>query len=288
MKINDIILFIIIICIIYLLYCNKNKENFANGASGNESITESIKNLGIIARRIQEDDNLTLPTNLTVPGNLNVREDVNITGNLNVREDVNITGKFNLLPEGCILMWGQEEIPQGWVLCDGSAHLKKEFFSEISSELPRVIPNNFGIPVGSNNKYTITPNLGGRFVLGSGAPDLVNNFPNDGGLVPTGYLNESNYNVNKTGGERRHELTLDELPDHQHYLPRDRGGSGNREHSYHPVLTIDFAGRHLDDESHYIEDGEQKKRYTPCHGCNKDAHNNMPPYHVLKYIMKVY
>tara|TARA_Y100000589_G_scaffold330921_1_gene382207 strand:+ start:64 stop:426 length:363 start_codon:yes stop_codon:yes gene_type:complete len=89
MENKDIILFILTICVIYLLYCNKNKnhESFPESTSGisgrlreaiveeitkmkneitNKSITESIKNLGLLAKEIQDNNGAyRFPADLT-------------------------------------------------------------------------------------------------------------------------------------------------------------------------------------------------------------------------------
>ena len=78
MKNKDIILFILVICVLYLILCDNkknkevkdlkesvtnSKESFTNG---NEGITESIKNLGIIAQKIQENGSFTFPGNIII------------------------------------------------------------------------------------------------------------------------------------------------------------------------------------------------------------------------------
>ena len=84
MENKDIILFILTICVIYLLYCNKKNRNHESFVSGsirqaiideveartnqvhNESITESIKNLGLLAKEIQQNNGAyRFPANLT-------------------------------------------------------------------------------------------------------------------------------------------------------------------------------------------------------------------------------
>ena len=101
---------------------------------------------------------LRFPTNL------------NVTGDFHVSGDINLPINNKLLPQGCILMWGQEEIPQGWVLCDGSAHLRKRILNEVSDELPLVFTNELALTLNeaTRDKYIITPNLSGRFVLAAG------------------------------------------------------------------------------------------------------------------------
>ena len=81
MENKDIILIILIIIVLYLLFCDnrKNKEikkvkeqlseRFSNE---NITITESIKNLGLIAAKLQEDGNITIPGNVKIQGSLSV------------------------------------------------------------------------------------------------------------------------------------------------------------------------------------------------------------------------
>ena len=310
MENKDIILIIIIIFNIYLLYKMNKNESFANGVTtssisttepsvnqvdilnqyinnefqrrfnqlSSQNISDSIKNLGLIAKKIQDNDG-----DFTFPANLKVYNDLTVNGN------VNLPSNNKLLPEGCILMWGQIDIPEGWVLCDGSAYLRKEFLNDVSAELPLKFNYDLFLQINEStrNKYIRTPNLSGRFILGSGTPDLENNHEDDGGAKAyNDYTTE--YDINMTGGERRHELNVGELPNHQHYLPEDRDVKNHpRQNDYHPERSITFHNRYRNDETHYIEDKENKN-WMPCYGCNGNEHNNMPPYHVLNYIMKVY
>ena len=141
MENKDIILIIIVICVIYLLYCNERKESFNDTTSSTGvtsstgltttvtplpeditledidrivsrkiqdlntersqvNITESIKNLGILARRMNQSidgqSKLVLPSHLEVTGNIQSNDinGDNITGN-------NITGN-NITSNGNI------------------------------------------------------------------------------------------------------------------------------------------------------------------------------------------
>ena len=205
---NNLILFILVICVIYLLYKVNKTVGFANNAIDEETITitESIKNLGIIVRQIQDGGNLILPA------------------------DVNINGKLNLLPEGTIVMWGKTNIPDGWVKCDG---------------------------------LNDTPDLRGKFVLGEGqGKDSLGN-------------NLSNRILNNEGGEESHQLTIDEMPSHEHayaklgYVARNNKDANIKHHSQ-ATIKINGGGGVTDSAG------------------SGHAHNNMPPFWVLIYIMKVY
>ena len=243
MENKDIILFILII---YLLYCNSYKEPFTEFFTGsstsvsttgsstesdekriatlveknfekkftqlsNETITDSIKNLGLLAKEIQKGGDLTLPANL------------------NVTADLNVTGKLNLLPEGTVVMWTKSEIPDGWVKCNGE------------------------------NK---TPDLRGRFVLGGGNGNEL-----------------TNRTLSATGGAETHTLTVAQMPSHRHSSNIDNlqiqsGGSGK------PGQTGNGRGGGGGDRLTY--------GFGINHTGSSSPHNNMPPYFVLIYIMKVY
>ena len=306
---NNIILVIIIFLLIYIFYeMNCMKENFTSTSTSStsspsstsiindvsststgpsledrlnihinnqvnkkflelssEKISESIKNLGIIARKLIDNGELEIPgdlyihNDLKINNNLDVLNDINLSKNLNVTNDLTINGKFNLLPEGTIVMWGENEIPSGWVLCDGRYYIKKEFkdkfIDEIKISLPDTLPANVDqehiISLRDNNEvnnqnvnslevesitefYLKTPNLSGRFILGAGKPDLVNNHSHDGGGTPTGYVESTSW-------------------------------------CYGDATQPDAIG---------AAGGGQ--------GGGRVAHNNMPPYHTLNFIMKTY
>lgn len=130
---------------------------------------------------------------------------------------------YYLVPKGAIIIWsGQaDEIPAGWVLCDGTNG---------------------------------TPNLTGKFVLGAVREK------------------DKKYSVGKSSGSETHTLTIEEMPSHGHKYTTPligNGGIGNGD--YYP------------NEGHMkpvLNAGE-----TITIGGDK-AHNNMPPYYSLCYIMK--
>lgn len=214
------IIFIIIVINIYLLYkINKleNKETFTSGQS-NISITESIKNLGLMSKKIMDE-----------------------TGNFTFPADLNVTGRLNLLPEGTIVIWGRDTIPDGWVPCDGSPE---------------------AIAAGA-------PNLSGRFVLAAGqGTGLTNRELNDMG--PTNGIPGADDTGVRNGGET-HILTVAQIPSHTH---RQYYLGGNQ------------AGGHRSYGTHSNYQKYQGGQTTETGG--DDQHNNMPPYYVLIYIMKVY
>jgi microcystin-dependent protein len=157
-------------------------------------------------------------------------------GNANEALDVNGTvvattvkaGTFvgdGTIPIGGIIMWSgsEAEVPSGWALCNGTT-----------------------------NNSRVTPDLRGRFILGSGT-----------GLGLTARA------VGQKSGEEKHTLAVEEMPSHSHgttlaFTPGDDGWGGPYE-VYQPG-------------------GDGIKTTAVGGGL---AHNNMPPFYVLAFIMRV-
>lgn len=117
------------------------------------------------------------------------------------------------------------------------------------------IPKSWTICDGTNG----TPDLRGRFILGYGQGS---------GLTMR--------NLNTTGGEETHKLTIAEMPAHTHgyndwYWSENQGqqhnwiGSNKNDHDNDPI-------------------GSDRTSYST--GGN-GVHNTMPPFYVLAYIMKL-
>ena len=157
------------------------------------------------------------------------------------------------IPSGIIVAWSgsSDNVPEGWHICDGTEG---------------------------------TPDLQGKFILGS----------------------STSHEVGSSGGEETHTLTTDEMPSHTHSvntsnlsirsggahthkLYADSGspasdrhdivsgvGNGNAYFGLNPFTGTD--GTH----THTIS-GSMSNKNTG----GDQAHNNMPPYYTLCYIMKL-
>ena len=185
-------------------------------------------------------------------GNFKVTN-LTITGNLN--------GGFNYLPIGTIVSWYDpsgnfSKIPSNWALCDGT-----------------------------NN----TPDLRGRFILGSCSTPIKDN---SGNIIINSRI------INSTGGEENHKLTIDELPSHSHNYRFSLGSRGPEIGS--DISMYDASGNLLPWDNIYK--GYRTVNYTNFGGLNNvlfsipantnlmgnnRQHNNMPPFYVLAYIMKI-
>ena len=139
----------------------------------------------------------------------------------------------------------ESQIPNGWIVADGRS-LPVSTYRELCNAVSSSCSSTFNIP-----------NLSGRFPVGSGDSKTTGS---------------SSLTRGKTGGAATHTLTINEMPSHKHIFPYgDKGldvwGSYG---SNKPG-----AGK-ADDNNPYF--------YTSSTGGSR-AHNNMPPYTTIRYIM---
>lgn len=243
-------------------------NNYTLADQNNSNFAQMYNNLGILtitASLLEIQSPLIIKNNLSISGSLSVYNNVSVSGNLNCASNVSVNGNisftgsilqngYTLLPAGTILMWygSEASVPSGWAICDGSTVLG-----------------------------FVTPDLRGRFVLGSGQ-----------GIGLTNRI------AGETGGEETHLLTTNELPshthtgttstigDHSHTIPTagvddnnfsNQPGQPPAADSFNNIRSIDsgLAGSH-------------NHTFTTNSTGGDLAHNNMPPYYVLVYIMKCF
>lgn len=209
---------------------------------------------------------------------LEVNGDVKILGNISCGEDginstINVTNaddtcpyKVNgvsILPPGMIVMWSGEvdELPPGWALCDGQGG---------------------------------RPDLRGRFVLGySGlegpSKNGINVLTNPSGTSATNIFNPSGgdydpgfLSVGDVSGESGHTLTFNELPQHRHIIPwrnsQPDGGTVSANNNFN------FSGPPNMPTPQQVDNGDADATSFTGDG---GSHNNMPPYYVLAFIIKI-
>ena len=164
---------------------------------------------------------------------------------------------------GEIKMWAGNEIPRGWLLCDGDEVSKTKF-----PKLYEAIGDLWGTPASSSN-----------FML-----------PNLNGKVPVGYNStDTDFDtVGKVGGEKTHTLSDTEMPSHNH----GGNGTGKRLLQYNYSETDGVSERSVASASgnykapvvNNANTDWTDTDYTGNTG-GGGAHNNLQPYAVIKYII---
>jgi len=153
-------------------------------------------------------------------------------------------------PAGVVMAFGGNTAPTGWLECDGSAVSRTTY-----SNLFNSIGTNFG--VGDGTTTFNLPDLRDRFALGYNA------------IGGTDAARIGNYStaLGDTGGESEHQLTEAEMPSHTHDAVKDRdSGAG--------------------DGPYFKSDGQTGRTDPTLATGGDEAHNNMPPFLALNYIIK--
>jgi microcystin-dependent protein len=234
-----------------------NANNLVNSASA-QVVNITSTNVGI--NKASPATALDVNGTVTASG-LKVNGTAQVTSTLTVNTVVatnTITAKefagHGVIPVGGIIMWSGSTAPTGWALCDGSTVNGRK-----------------------------TPDLRGRFVLSSGSAS---------GLTAR--------TINQTGGEEQHTLTVSEMPAHTHTATGTSGSAGGHTHGYYSghgstagIRGGDFNSGEIGYRSHYnttSSDGAHTHpiTVTVSNSGGGAAHNNMPPYYVLAFIMRVY
>lgn len=147
---------------------------------------------------------------------------------------------------GIIKLWSGSGVPENYVLCNGGQVSISEY-----PELYKAIGEKYNTP-STRAGYISVPDLSGRFVVGvdSSDPDYSS--------------------IGNTGGEKKHQLTVEEMPSHTH--------------SYNKIrIETHKWGDNADNRPFpFYDSGAQ----TGSAGGNQ-PHENRPPYYVLAYVMKV-
>lgn len=155
------------------------------------------------------------------------------------------------VPIGAIIMWSNynsNPIPSSYALCDGTAG---------------------------------TPDLRGRFILSSGtAPPLTSRI------------------IGQTGGIETVTLNISQIPSHNHNVSGSTSQDGDHYHTSNVVNSSQYqTGSLVGAFSGYnvFQDVNTNNAGTHHHTMNFDSgntgggqsHENMPPFYVLAYIMRI-
>lgn len=241
---------------------NKARTMEATGLTG--TVPLEVMNSNIARRDVANifSSNQTIQQNVTVGGTHTVNTSQRINGPQTVTGTATFAGQVTAnrfsgngtIPIGGIIMWSGTTPPNGWALCDGSNG---------------------------------TPDLRGRFVLGSG---------NASGLTSR--------TSGQTGGAERVALTATQMPVHNHNVnPAAFTISGGR---HRHTIDADYGSgvgsatsgdrvlRNTDggDSEEETDDNDSHTHTvdvpntTSTDAGGSQSHENMPPFHVLAYIIR--
>lgn len=148
---------------------------------------------------------------------------------------------------GAIALWPAATPPESWLLCDGSAVSRGDY-----ADLFAVIGTAYG---GGDGSTTFNlPNLKGRVAVGQNTAEAEFD------------------TLGETGGEKAHTLSAAEMPSHNHeFNTIPTGDTQAWEAPYQTFLYKYVAG------THYVAGASSG---------GGGAHNNLPPYTVLNYIIR--
>ena len=207
-----------------------------------------------IKENMTGSENTTLQSNEAVQNIASVYADTSGTVTFN---NVQVTGNVNFAQfKGIIVAWSgaTANIPAGWGFCDGTLYTALDG-PKLSS-----------------------PDLRSKFIVGASKPETP--YQTAGGPSVPNTLWLTPWQVNAYGGEETHRLTVDEIPSHTHsfkyYYWMNNWTNSAPEYG--------FVGTGNDRANTQTTDGGAVGNgpSTP-----NTAHNNMPPYLALAYIIKL-
>lgn len=163
------------------------------------------------------------------------------------------------IPIGTILPFTSGNIPNGWLLCNGS---------EVSRTTYSALFNLIGTTFGAGNGTTTF------------------NLPNLKGKIPVGLdAGQTEFNIiGKTGGEKTHVLTTQEMPTHNHSLT----GLNNNNFTVQAGMGSGTSGipNNVPNWGSYTSAHWFTGSFSTVNAGGSQAHNNLQPYITLNFVIK--
>ena len=177
--------------------------------------------------------------------------DLRVQGEVIFSDESIMSSASSGIPAGILSPFAGNTAPEGWLLCDGSV-ISRATYSNLFS----VISEIYGSGDGSTT-FAI-PDLRGRMAMG---------LDNMGGTSTDRVTNVEADNMGGNAGTEVHQLTVDELASHNHYLQNQSGSNG--------WDKVGIGGA-----------GQLGTGLNTAYTGDNQPHNNMPPYMALNYIIK--
>jgi microcystin-dependent protein len=169
-----------------------------------------------------------------------------------------LSGGISTPPTAAIHMYGGTSAPTGWLLCNGAAVSRSTY-----ADLFAIVGTTYGAGDGSST-FNL-PDLRDRFAVGSG----------------------TTYSAGATGGAATHTLSTAEMPAHTHTATSTDSG---HTHNFQTGLTAEnqddvrtTSGSGTTDST---QTGYANITTTIASTGGGGAHNNLPPYIGLAFIIK--
>lgn len=182
-----------------------------------------------------------------------IEGDLSLTGN--VTTNLTVKGRIqdatgHVMPVGAIIAYGGENPPAGWLLCNGQS-ISAATYADLRTAL---------------GGKDVVPDLRSRFILGKGQG--------------TGLSNRS---MHTTGGQEKVGLGVNEMPSHSHLARVSVSGNANQ--GWGATANSAYWSMKVTDRHEESQDFVDRWGFVGNSGSGA-AHDNMPPYYVLTYIIK--
>ncbi len=244
----------------------KHEGSFVYGDSADNDKSSSGNNQFVVFASGGMSINTTpeASTALTVSGKIkSTSADLGSVNVSTLTASSTITG-YGTIPVGGIIMWSGSTVPTGWALCDGTT---------------------------SNGQ--VTPDLRGRFIVGSGTP-TSNSL--------------TSRTIGTSGGSETHTISVSQLPVHNHTFTATAQSAGAHTHDYKDIYYAENGGDTVNNNTNYRGSGRtdddnefyQFDRTTTSNGAHThtvsgttdstgsgNSVNHLPPFYALAFIMRV-